>query len=41
MEGETPPNSNVLFLVVFENEVSTPLFLCLHIGAGDGGSLLL
>jgi hypothetical protein len=25
LEGETPPNSNVLFPVVFENEASTPL----------------
>jgi hypothetical protein len=27
LEGETPPNSNVLFPVVFENKVSTPLFM--------------
>jgi hypothetical protein len=26
LEGETPPNSSVLFPVVFENEASTPLF---------------
>jgi hypothetical protein len=25
LEGETPPKSNVLFPVVFENEASTPL----------------
>jgi hypothetical protein len=25
LEGETPPNSNVLFPVVFENKASTPL----------------
>jgi hypothetical protein len=25
LEGETQPNSNVLFSVVFENEASTPL----------------
>jgi hypothetical protein len=25
LEDETPPNSNVLFPVVFENEASTPL----------------
>jgi hypothetical protein len=25
LEGETPPNLNVLFPVVFENEASTPL----------------
>jgi hypothetical protein len=25
LEGETPPNANVLFPVVFENEASTPL----------------
>jgi hypothetical protein len=25
LEGETPPNSNVLFPVIFENEAFTPL----------------
>jgi hypothetical protein len=27
LKSETPPNSNVLFSAVFENEASTPLFI--------------
>jgi hypothetical protein len=30
LEGETPPNSNVLFPVIFENEASTPLLKALR-----------
>jgi hypothetical protein len=31
LEGETPPNSNALFAVVFENEASIPLISALGI----------
>jgi hypothetical protein len=32
LQGETPPNSNVLFPAVFENKAFTPLFQCLKMG---------
>jgi hypothetical protein len=31
LEGETRPNSNVLFPIVFENEASTPLYMATNI----------
>jgi hypothetical protein len=30
LEGETPPNSNVLFLVIFENDASTPFYEAIY-----------